>query len=483
MSATASAAALPTRVAAQPADPLRWRILAVILAVEVMDLLDGTIVNVATPAIRAELGASLTALQWIAGGYALTFAIGLVTGGRLGDIFGRRRMFLIGVAGFTLASALCGAATSPEMLIAFRLVQGLFAAAMIPQGFGIVKQVFPDEELGKAFGMFGPVIGGSAVLGPVIGGLLVDGDLFGSGWRMIFLVNVPLGVAALIAGARLLPESRAHVRPTLDLPGAALISAAIGLIVYPLIEGRTLHWPDWTFAMIAGGIALLGVFALFERRRERSGRSPLVTMTLFHKRAFSAGLGSVLVFFGGMIGVMFTFSIYLQVGFGYSAIAAGVAFIPWAAGTAIGAGLGAGVLAPRYGRHTLHAALGLMASGIAGMLLVVTHSAHHVSILALAGPELLAGAGMGAVLAPLFSFVLAGVDDDEVGSASGVLNAVQQLAGATGIALVGTLFFSVAATHGLTVAFGRCLWVELAALAGCALLVFLLPMQPRPEEI
>src|SRR5689334_13848812 len=177
--------AVPRRAA--PGHPKRWLILALILAVEVMDLLDGTIVNVAAPSIRLHLGASLSALQWIAGGYALSFAIGLVTGGRLGDIYGRRRLFILGVAGFTIASALCGAAQSPGMLIATRLVQGLFAAIMIPQGFGILKQVFPDDEIGKAFGFFGPVIGLSAVLGPIIGGVLVDRP----GWRWIFLVNVP----------------------------------------------------------------------------------------------------------------------------------------------------------------------------------------------------------------------------------------------------------------------------------------------------
>ena len=354
---------------------------------------------------------------------------------------------------------------------------------MIPQGFGIVKQVFPEDEIGKAFGMFGPVIGGSAVLGPVIGGLLVDWNLFGSGWRLVFLVNLPIGIAALIAGARLLPESRATVRPTLDLVGALLVSAGIGLIVYPLIQGRTLGWPAWTFGMIAFGVVTIGAFVLFELRRERHNVSPLVTMTLFAKRPFSAGLGTILVFFGGMIGLMFTFSIYLQIGFGYSAIAAGVAFMPWAFGTALGAGLGSALAAPRLGRHTLHISLVVMAIGIAGMLAVVLHEKHHVEILHLAFPELLAGVGMGGVLAPLFSFILAGVADDEVGSASGVLNAVQQLAGAIGVALIGSLFFSVAATHGLPIAFGRALLVELGALLVCMLLVFLLPHEGRPEEI
>jgi EmrB/QacA subfamily drug resistance transporter len=463
--------------------PLRWWILWVILAVEVMDLLDGTIVNVALPTIHTSLGASPSQLQWVAGGYALTFAIGLVTGARLGDVLGRRRMFLLGVAGFTVSSALCSLAWSPGALIGFRLLQGLSAAAMIPQGFGIVRDSFPENEIGKAFGLFGPVIGGSAVLGPVIGGALVDADLFGTGWRLIFLVNVPLGIAALVGGARLLPESRLANRPSLDGLGAAIISASIGLLVYPLIEGRELGWPAWTFVMLAAGAAGLVLFGVVERRRERNGRSPLVTTTVFSKPAFSAGLVTAFVFFTGMIGLMFTFSLYLQAGNGYSAVKAGAAFIPWAAGTAIGAGLGAGVLAPRFGRLVLHGGIVLMAVGIAATLVVVgSAEGTVVSIWSLVVPLLLAGSGMGAILSPLFSFVLAGVDDDEVGSASGTLNATQQLAGATGVALIGTLFFSVASRHGFSVAFHTCLWVELAALAACGLLVFLLPKAPRPEE-
>jgi EmrB/QacA subfamily drug resistance transporter len=458
--------------------PRRWAILALILAVEVMDLIDGTIVNVAAPAIRDGLGASLSALQWIAGGYALTFAIGLVTGGRLGDIFGRRRLFLLGVAGFTVTSALCGAAQSPEMLIATRLLQGVFAAIMIPQGFGILKQIFPPSELPKAFGLFGPVIGLSAVLGPVVGGLLVDGP----GWRWIFLVNVPLGLIALIGARRLLPESRAKDRPTLDLGGAALVSLAAGLLIYPLIQGREAGWPAWTYASMAAAVAILGLFALYERYRERANKSPLVTPSLFRKRAFSAGLVTALVFFAGMIGMMLVFTLYLQLGQGFSAIGAGLALVPWSLGTAIGAGVGAAVLGPKLGRPTLHLGLIVMLAGILGMLAVVHHE-HDVSGWALAGPELLAGIGMGAMLAPLFDFVLAGVDDHEVGSASGVLNAMQQLGGAIGIAVIGTLFFSVAGHHGITAALEKMLYVEAGTLIVAMGLVFLLPMRAREPEL
>jgi EmrB/QacA subfamily drug resistance transporter len=478
MSATMT---LPETIPAADAagHPRRWLILFVILAVECMDLLDGTIVNVAGPAIRGDLGAGLSALQWIAGGYALTFAVGLITGGRLGDIYGRRRLFLVGVAGFTTMSALCGAAQSPEMLIAFRLGQGMFAAIMIPQGFGIIRDVFPPSEVQKALGLFGPVIGASAVLGPVVGGLLVDGDLFGSDWRAIFLVNIPLGLVALVAAARLLPESRAAVRPTLDLTGAALVSVAVGLLVYPLIQGREAGWPAWAFASIAASVAVLALFVVVERRRERAGVSPLVTPSLFRKRAFSAGLVCALVFFAGMIGLMLTFSIYLQLGEGYSAIETGLAMVPWSLGTGIGAGVGAGVLGPRFGRPTLHAGVAVMLLGVLGMLAVVAAAGDGVSSWALFGPELLAGAGMGALLAPLFDFVLAGVDDHEVGSASGVLGAIQQLGGAGGIAVFGTILFSVAAGSGMVAAFERVLWVEAGLLVVVGALVCLLPMRAR----
>ena len=475
---------LPTTVAsAREGHPRRWWILWVILAVEVIDLLDGTIVNVALPTIQKSFDASASQLQWVAGGYALSFALGLVTSARLGDVFGRRKLFLLGLAGFTIGSVLCSLAWSPAALIGFRLLQGLCAAAMIPQGFGIVRDSFPDDELGKAFGLMGPVIGGSAVLGPIVGGALVDADLFGTGWRLIFLVNVPLCVAALVGGARLLPESRLAVRPTIDGLGAAIVSFSMGLLIYPLIEGRELGWPAWTFVMLAAGAAGLLLFGILERRRERKGRSPLVTTTVFAKPGFSAGMATSFVFFTGMMGFLFTLSLYLQTGNHYNALKAGAAFTPWAAGTAVGALLGASVLAPRFGRVVLHAGLALMAAGIVAMLVVVEHAeGTDVSLRSLLVPLLLTGTGLGMILSPLFSFVLAELADEEVGSASGTLNATQQLAGAAGVALIGTLFFSVVPRDGFGVAFHACLWVELAVLAACGLLVLLLPKRPRSDE-
>jgi EmrB/QacA subfamily drug resistance transporter len=467
---------LPTAAATPAAPhPHRWAILVLVLLVECMDLIDGTIVNVAAPSIRANLGSTLSALQWIAGGYALTFAVGLVTGGRLGDIFGRKRLFLAGVAGFAAASLLCGLAPTTGTLIAARLLQGACAALMIPQGFGIIRAAFGPDEIGKAFAMFGPVIGLSAVLGPVLGGVLVDGP----GWRWIFFVNLPLAAAALIAGAKLLPESRAVHPPTLDIPGAALVTAAAGLLVYPLIQGREAGWPAWTFASMAAALVALGGFVLVERRRERAGVSPLVTMSLFRKRAFSAGLACALVFFAGMIGLMLVFSLYLQIGLHFSPAHAGLAFVPWSLGTAIGAGLGAGALSPKLGRPTLHIGAAVMLAGVLGMLAVVSATGAGMGVWEIAGPELVAGAGMGMLLAPLFDFVLAGVADHEIGSASGVLNAVQQLSGAIGIAAIGTVFFSVLASDGIRHAFEIALWIDAALVVVTGALVCLLPMRAR----
>ena len=253
------------------------------------------------------------------------------------------------------------------------------------------------------------------------------------------------------------------------------------MLIYPLIQGRELDWPWWTFASIAASFVVFFAFAALARRREREGVSPLVTPSLFRKQAFTGGLATALVFFAGMIGMIFTLTLCLQIGLHYSAVHSGASLIAWSLGTAIGAGTGAAVLAPRFGRRTLHAGLALMLAGVLSMLWVVHSAGSGLTTWDLVLPELLGGAGMGMVLAPLFDIILAGVDDDEVGSASGTLNAVQQLGGALGVAVLGTLFFSAAAAHGFLVAFERTLWVESGVLVATAALVFLLPMRAREE--
>jgi EmrB/QacA subfamily drug resistance transporter len=462
--------------------PRRWLILFVILAAECMDLLDATIVNVATPSIRADLHATSSALQWIVGGYALAFSVGLVTGGRLGDIFGRRRLFLIGAAGFTAASMACGLASSPGMLIAFRLVQGAFGALMIPQGFGVVKEVFSVEELPKAFGIWGPVMGLAAVFGPIVGGALVSGDLFGTEWRSIFFVNLPLGLLGILGAYRVMPESRSRRALKVDFGGAALFTAAAVLLVYPLIQGRESGWPTWAFASMAASAIALVLFALYERRRADRGGDPLVVPTVFSKPGYVSGTLIILVFFSGMAGVLLVPTLYFQIALHYSAIHSGLTLVPWALGTAIGAGLSGGWLGPKYGRPVIQGGTLVLFGGLVWMIAAIHSNGSSLTSWDLVPAELLLGIGMGLMIAPLFSIILAAVKDEEVGSASGVLNAIQQLGSAVGVAVIGTVFFSVLSRSGFQHATERSLWV----VAGIALLVLaltpVLPRHGRPEE-
>src|ERR1700734_3004859 len=242
-------------------NPLRWLVFAVVIAANIMDLLDATIVNVAGPSIRAAIGGSVTTLQWLSAGYTLAFAVFLITGARLGDMFGRRRLFLIGSAGFTVMSAACAVAPSPSVLIAFRVLQGAFGALMIPQGIGMLKEVFAEDEMAKVFGAFGPMIGLSVLAAPILAGALVEANLWGIGWRLVFLINVPIGVAAFAGAVRVLPRTVTHPGIRLDTVGMVLIGAALTAIIYPLIQGRAEGWPAWTFGSLAAGAVLFGAFA------------------------------------------------------------------------------------------------------------------------------------------------------------------------------------------------------------------------------
>src|SRR5580693_2741413 len=246
-------------------NPLRWLVFAVVLAANVMDLMDATIVNVAGPSIRHALGASASTLLWLSAGYTLAFAVFLITGARLGDMFGRRRLFLIGSGGFTVMSAACAVAPSMEVLIVFRVLQGSFGALMIPQGFGMLKEVFAEDEMSKVFGAFGPMMGLSILAAPILAGALVEANLWGIGWRLVFLINVPIGIAAFAGAVRVLPRTVAHPGIRLDTVGMVLIGVALTAIIYPLIQGRADGWPAWTFVSLVAGAVLLGGFVLWER--------------------------------------------------------------------------------------------------------------------------------------------------------------------------------------------------------------------------
>jgi EmrB/QacA subfamily drug resistance transporter len=464
------------------AHPRRWLILFVILAAECMDLLDGTIVNVAAPTIHHDLGTSSTALQWIIGGYPLAIAVGLITGGRLGDLFGRRRLFVIGAAGFTLASVLCGLAPSTGALIGARLLQGAAGALMLPQGLGIIRDVFPGDELPKAFGVFGPVMGSAALLGPIVGGGLIGLDLFTSGWRMVFFINLPLGIAAVIGAVRLVPESRSEKAARLDVGGVALVSTAAILLVYPLIQGRELGWPVWTYVSMAASVAAFGLFWLHLARRVKAGADPLVTPTVFTHRGYSGGLLVLTLFFAGMIGSSLALTLFLQIGQGYSAIHAGLTFIPLSLGVAIAAPLSAGLLMPRVGGRLPIQAGGAVSLAGYGLLIATVDGTTHVSSWNILPGLVLVGLGMGLFIAPLFDTILAAVTDRETGSASGVLNALQQLAGAIGVAVLGTVFFSAVAHAGFQSALERTLWWQIGLTVAMLAATTLLPKWAREPQ-
>ncbi|MFJ2634940.1 MFS transporter [Streptomyces sp. NPDC087422] len=453
---------------------LRWLALAVVLAVEVMDLLDATIVGVASPSIQADFGGSSTRIQWIAAAYTLAFAVLMITGARLGDIVGRRRMFLIGVAGFAVCSLLCACSGSADMLIGMRAAQGAFAAMMVPQGLGLIREVFPPAEMGAAFGVFGPVMGLAAVAGPVLGGFLTDADLFGTGWRAIFLINVPIALVAFAAALRVLPESRAPRPPRLDVPGVGILSVAVLLLVYPLVQGRDLGWPLWSHLCMAASVPVLVLFARYQKSVRARGGSPLIEPGLFRHRGYTGSLAVGLVFFAALTGLMLVVTLYLQYGLGFSALHAGATMIPWAFGSAVGATLSGMRLGPRYGRRAVQGGLLLTALSVGAVALTVRLAGDSVTSWQLVPSLLVSGAGLGVVMAPFFDIALAGVSDQETGSASGVLNAVQQLGGSIGVAVLGTAFFARTG-HGMGAAAVATLLMAAGGLAAAFLVAFLMP--------
>ena len=479
MSATATAPETATR-AQPPPDRRRWMVLAIVLVAEVMDLIDGTIVNVAAPSIRRDLGGSATTLQWYGAAYTLAFAVLLITGARLGDRFDRRKMFLVGVVGFTAASVACAAAPSSGFLITMRAIQGAFGALLIPQGFGMIKAVFRNEEVQKAFPAFGPVIGIAAVISPILGGAPTSGDLFGLGWRAVFLVNLPLGTIGLIGSMRVLPRGTGIPGTRLDPGGAVIATVSAFALVYPLVQGRELGWPAWVFVLFVGGVLGFAAFALYERR---DAEQALIAPSLLRNRTYTSGLFVALCFFASMIGLNVVLSLFCQLGEGFSPIRTGLTLAPFALGVAFTAGPSY-PLAQKFGRVSMQVGFGVMGAGLVLLALMVHNGGEQTSVWSLVPGELLAGAGMGLALPPLFDSILAGVKDHEVGSASGVLGAVQQFAAAFGIAVFATVFFAYLDAHRPPVI--AITWTTLLTLIplGLACLgVFRLPQRPRENPV
>jgi EmrB/QacA subfamily drug resistance transporter len=450
----------------------KWAPLAVILCGTFIYVLDFFVVNVALPSIQRSLSASPAAIEWVVAGYGLTTASLLVSGGRLGDHFGRRLVFCAGLALFTITSALAAAAPDPAFLVAARLAQGIGAALMAPNVLSILGTTYTGPDRVRAISVYGMVMGVAAVGGQLLGGTLIAANVAGLGWRAIFWVNVPLGIAALIAAPRLVPESRAAAvgrRGRLDLPGAALLSAALVALVLPLLDGRQQGWPAWSWACLAASPVLLAGFAVHLRRTARRGGQPLLDPGIFAVRAFRAGLTCQVLFWCQQAAGYLLLALYLQQGRGLTPIASGGVFAVLAAGYLITSFRAPG-LTVRFGRRVI--ATGAFA-GLAGdvlLLLAVAHWGTAGPLVALFPGLLLLGAGQGLCITPLTTTVLSHADATRAGSVAGALSTAQQVGNAIGVAVTGVVFYGLlsrgyAVAYQWSVAEMACLLVGVAALA------------------
>jgi EmrB/QacA subfamily drug resistance transporter len=455
--------------------PRRWAALALLLTAVFMDMADSQIVTVALPTIGPDLGAPPSALQWTVTGYTLAFALTLITGGRLGDRFGHRALFVLGAAGFGAASALAGAAPGVAVLLAARVAQGVFAGLMVPQVLAFIQAEFPEAERGRAMGFYGMTFPIGGLAGPLLGGLLVQADLFGWHWRPVFLVTVPIAAVAAVGAALVMPPARRSAGPGgIDATGVLVLGAALLAVLYPLVQGRELGWPAWTVLLVAAALPLLVLFVALQRSRERRGLVAPVPPGLFARRAVSVGLLVMLVFYCGM-GTFFVLTLHLQSGLGWTPLETALTMLPATVGIVAGNGIGM-PMAPRLGRRLPMIGLALLLAGTASMALVVSAAGTGVTPWQLVVPFLLYGAGLGTGASSLMLITLAGSGATDVGAVSGVVNTVVQLGSAAGPATVGTAFFARLATDGDVVAATRTsLLIGLGLFAAALLACFLLP--------
>jgi EmrB/QacA subfamily drug resistance transporter len=420
----------------------RWLILAAVLTATFMAILDAFVVNVAIPSIQTGFDATIGDAELVIAGYTLAYAVLLITGGRLGDIYGRKTLFLIGMVLFTLASAFCGLAPTVQMLIGARVLQGIGAALMYPQVLAVIQLTFSGPERNTALAIFAGTIGLASVAGQLMGGLLIAANLWGLTWRPVFLINVPVGLAAIVAASAVLPPFRSESKVRLDLPGVALVSIALLLLAIPLLDGREAGWPWWMLAALIASIPAGALFVLYERRKAAAGGSPLVNMALFGQRAFSVGITIALIFFGGITGLFFVMAVFLQAGLHFSPLAAGLTFVPLGIGFTVSS-----LSAPRvltvFGRGTLGLGYIVVAIGLAIAFVTVRHAGADLDGWDLAPALFVMGIGQGLGMSPLVGTVLGGIRSEDAGAASGVLSTAIQVGTALGVAIVGMVFFAI----------------------------------------
>ncbi len=443
----------------------RWAALPVVLAGTFMVVLDFFIVNVALPSMQVELHASGGAIEWVVAGYALTSAVFLIVAARLGDQIGRRRTFVLGLTVFTLSSAACGVAGSPEILVLARLVQGIGAALLMPNVLAIIGVTYEGPDLAKALGAYGLVMGLAAVSGQLIGGALIQADIAGLGWRSCFLINVPIGLVAVFLARRVVPESRSEQGSRLDLVGTALLTTGITAVVLPLVEGRQHDWPLWTWVSLGIAPLILIGFAAHQRRLAARGGQPVMAPALFRARAFSAGLLTQLAFWSGQASFFLVLALYLQQGRGLSAMNSGLVFTILAVSYVV-TSVRAPQLIARHGRRLLAIGALVLAAGHGLLLAAVADVGVGGSVLALVPGLLAIGAGMGLLIVPLTTTILSSVPAEYAGAASGALTTMQNVGAALGVAITGVIFFG--ALHG---GYAHALELSLAELAALLLAV------------
>lgn len=451
-------------------DPRRWLALPVLLTGAFLPPLDFFIVNVALPSIRGALHASAAQTQFVISAYAAIYAVCLITGGRLGDLFGRRRLFLLGIAGFVLASLLCGLAWSADALLAGRLLQGLAAAALAPQVLASIRVMFPSAEQPRALALYAATFGLAATLGQVLGGVLIAAGWWGMSWQWIFLVNLPVGMAAFAGGLRWLRESREAHAKKLDLGGMALLSMALAALVYPLVEGREQGWPLWTWLMLGASLLLFALFLRFEAKLAGRGGAPLVDVSLLRHGEFMLGIVVTLGFYLTSA-FMFTYAAYLQGGLGRDALHTGLATLPFTLGYLFASVTAAPVM-HRLGRATLPLSLAAQAVGFALIIAGIRNAS------AMQTGLIVSGIGFGFAFPSLMRAVLGSVDARHAGLASGMVITALQISAALGVAVIGGVFYStlgaacdpLAYAHAFTTGLG----CNVAALAVIALLASML---------
>ena len=462
-----------------------WNALIVLMVGMFMALLDTTIVNVALPTIRDSLDASEATLSWIISGYALAFGIALIPAGRVGDRYGHKWVFFAGLALFTLASLFCGLAQTSVQLIIARVVQGLAGGMFVPGVTAFIQLLFPGAVRGKAFAILGSVIGVSTALGPILGGLIIEAFGTTNGWRIVFFVNLPIGVIALIAAALLLPAGAvAGGKTGNDWFGLALLSAGLIAILVPLIEGQDKGWPAWTFVTLAAGVLLIVAFGFWEVRIKDG--NPMVAPHLFSHPQFTGGTILAMVYFAAFTSIFFTISLLWQAGLGHTALQSGVVGVPFALGSIVGASQ-SNRLSQRLGRTVLVLGTAAVAIGLAWVWIVLrTVDAADLVNWDLLAPLLIAGVGSGLFIAPNVQFIVATVDPTEAGAASGVISVMQRVGSAIGIAVIGSVLFGqlhitspASVPQAFTDAAAAALLVSTILAVVAFLLVFVLPKQVR----